>query len=98
MKTSAAALSFLILVAALESPSHGAPAHEFQVDGFHRSADCCHSYTRRRLRCVFMINYTVTTSECSQPGVIFNTKRGQSFCADPSDARVQDCLKDMRLY
>ncbi|XP_066222392.1 C-C motif chemokine 15 [Saccopteryx leptura] len=32
MKTFAAALSFLILAAVLESPAHGAPAHEFQVD------------------------------------------------------------------
>ncbi|XP_036196284.1 C-C motif chemokine 15-like isoform X1 [Myotis myotis] len=112
MKVSAAALSFLILAATLGSPAHGSLAHEswddepsmvmHQLDprgpshGFHRPADCCPSYTSRKIRCRFMESYFVTTSGCSQPAVIFITKSGQRVCANPNKAEVQDCVRKLK--
>ncbi|XP_060998738.1 C-C motif chemokine 15-like isoform X3 [Dama dama] len=109
MKTSIAALPFLILAAQAaredmvsnlklelsrpdldrHSLSHGA--------GFHRPTDCCTSYTQRNIRCVFMEGYIDTSSECSQPAVIFVTKKGQHVCADPNNERVQKCKSELRL-
>ncbi|XP_023600983.1 C-C motif chemokine 15-like isoform X3 [Myotis lucifugus] len=111
MKVSAAAFSFLILAATLGSPAHGSLAHEswddepsmeiHQLDprgpspGIHRPADCCPSYTPRKIRCRFMESYFLTTSGCSKPAVIFTTKRGQRVCANPDNADVQDCVTNL---
>ncbi|XP_070250461.1 C-C motif chemokine 15-like isoform X1 [Myotis yumanensis] len=112
MKVSAAALSFLILAATLGSPAHGSLAQESWDDerrmmmhqlnplsdtlGFHRPADCCLSYTPRKIRCRFMESYFLTTSGCSQPAVIFTTKKGQIVCANPNKADVQDCVRKLK--
>ncbi|XP_027994506.2 C-C motif chemokine 15-like [Eptesicus fuscus] len=112
MKVPAAALSVLILVATLGSPAHGSLAHEsldaesrmvmhqlkpiIHSQGFQRPADCCPSYTSRKIRCVFMKSYFITTSGCSQPGVIFITKGGQRVCANPNNAEVQDCVMNLK--
>uniref|UniRef100_G1PDM5 Chemokine interleukin-8-like domain-containing protein n=1 Tax=Myotis lucifugus TaxID=59463 RepID=G1PDM5_MYOLU len=109
MKVSAAAFSFLILAATLGSPAHGSLAHEswddemlswipedpLPVNGIHRPADCCPSYTPRKIRCRFMESYFLTTSGCSKPAVIFTTKRGQRVCANPDNADVQDCVTNL---
>ncbi|XP_059525638.1 C-C motif chemokine 15-like isoform X1 [Myotis daubentonii] len=112
MKVSAAALSFLILASTLGSPAHGSLAHESWDDEpkmmihqlnpmgdtqvFHRPADCCPFYIPRKIRCRFMESYFVTTSGCSQPAVIFTTKRGQRVCANPNKAEVQDCVTKLK--
>ncbi|XP_014301801.1 C-C motif chemokine 23-like isoform X3 [Myotis lucifugus] len=111
MKVSAAALSFLILAATLGSPAHGSLAHEswddepsivmHQLDprgpslGI-RPADCCPSYTPRKIRCKSMKSYFLTTSGCSQPAVIFTTKKGKIVCANPNKADVQDCVTNLK--
>ncbi|XP_047401249.1 C-C motif chemokine 15-like isoform X2 [Sciurus carolinensis] len=89
MKVSAAALSFLILVAALGSQAQVIPV-------FHSPADCCFSYTPRRIRCTFMKGYFETSSGCSQPGVIFLTNKGQRVCAKPDDPSVQECIQILK--
>ncbi|XP_047401248.1 C-C motif chemokine 15-like isoform X1 [Sciurus carolinensis] len=110
MKVSAAALSFLILVAALGSQAQVIPdpetrdllekEHKFQppLDNklFHSPADCCFSYTPRRIRCTFMKGYFETSSGCSQPGVIFLTNKGQRVCAKPDDPSVQECIQILK--
>ncbi|XP_062969147.1 C-C motif chemokine 15-like [Cynocephalus volans] len=114
MKVSAAALSFLILAAALGSQAHVThdtetrklmvSQHQFErpnrdqskYTSFHLPADCCFSYTQRSIRCLFMKSYFETSSGCSQPGVIFLTKRGQRVCANPSDEQVQDCMRKLK--
>ncbi|XP_054565345.1 C-C motif chemokine 15-like isoform X2 [Eptesicus fuscus] len=112
MKVPVAALSVLILAATLGSPAHGSPAHEsldaeprmvmhqlnptMHSQVFHLPPDCCWSYTKRKIRCVFMKSYFETTSGCSQPGVIFITKRGRRVCANPYNAEVQDCIMNMQ--
>lgn len=65
--------------------------------GFHRPADCCFSYTPRKIQCVNMKDYTLTTSECSKPAVIFLTKKGQRVCTNPDDEQVQKCMSELKL-
>ncbi|XP_059525640.1 C-C motif chemokine 15-like [Myotis daubentonii] len=112
MKVSAAALSFLILASTLRYSAHGSLAHEswddepkmvmHQLDprgpspSVHHPPDCCPSYTPRKIRCRFMGSYFVMTSGCSQPAVIFKTKRGQRICANPNKAEVQDCVTKLK--
>ncbi|XP_063106998.1 C-C motif chemokine 15-like isoform X2 [Cavia porcellus] len=83
-----AALSFLIIAAALGSQAS-------IIHGFHQPADCCFSYTSRKIQCRLMEDYFRTSSGCPRPGVIFLTKKGQLVCADPSDRRVQDCIRNL---
>ncbi|XP_075850489.1 C-C motif chemokine 15-like [Microcebus murinus] len=110
MKVTDAALPFLILAAALGTQArviHDTETRELMMEmhkmtrpmirGFHRPADCCLSYTSRSIRCVFMRDYFVTSSSCSQPGVIFYTKKGQRVCANPRDSQVQDCMTNLKL-
>ncbi|XP_019492158.1 PREDICTED: C-C motif chemokine 15-like [Hipposideros armiger] len=73
---------------------------EFSIQGhgqgFHRPADCCSSYSSRKIRCVFMESYFETTGSCSRPAVIFITKKGKKVCADPRDEGVQNCTMNLR--
>ncbi|XP_047403140.1 C-C motif chemokine 15-like [Sciurus carolinensis] len=106
MKVSTAALSFLILAAALGSQArviHDLEKSELLRESFptqspevfHSPADCCFSYTPRRIRCTFMKGYFETSSECSQPGVIFLNKKGQYICANPKDEKVLECMANL---
>ncbi|XP_014406238.1 C-C motif chemokine 3 [Camelus ferus] len=113
MKTSVVVLSFLLILAAhaaagdLTKLSHrwsdllSTQDHHYHINshgqGFHRPTDCCISYASRNIRCVFMKDYSITTSGCSRPGVIFKTKRGQSVCADPSKEDVRKCMASLKL-
>nr|XP_003818012.1 C-C motif chemokine 23 isoform X1 [Pan paniscus] len=66
--------------------------------GFHAtSADCCISYTPRSIPCSLLESYFEMNSECSKPGVIFLTKKGRRFCANPSDKQVQVCMRMLKL-
>ncbi|XP_066058149.1 C-C motif chemokine 5-like [Chamaea fasciata] len=84
MKVLAAALVTLLLLATC-STSEG------HLDGV--PSTCCSSYQRqpiprRRVSSVF-----VTSSSCSQPGVIVVTKKEKEVCADPQAAWVKELLK-----
>ncbi|XP_029782620.1 C-C motif chemokine 15 [Suricata suricatta] len=104
MKVLAAALPFLILATALGAqaqilqPKVAIHPHEpsIHLEGFHSPADCCTAYTSRKIRCAIMKDYFQTSSGCSQPGVIFLTKKGQRVCANPFDLGVQDCMRSLK--
>uniref|UniRef100_A0A8C9ADH5 C-C motif chemokine n=1 Tax=Prolemur simus TaxID=1328070 RepID=A0A8C9ADH5_PROSS len=112
MKVSRAALAFLILAAALGSQArviHDTETRELMTENlqlessvmnhaFALPADCCFSYTPRSIRCSVMRDYFVTSSACSQPGVIFHTKKGQLVCAHPNGGGVQDCMRKLKSY
>ncbi|XP_006154471.2 C-C motif chemokine 15 [Tupaia chinensis] len=109
MKVSMAAFSFLILTTVLGSQARvidetrGLTLSELNIEssdhrfvtGFHQPADCCFSYTQRSIRCSFMKAYFETSSGCSRPAVIFLNKIGKRVCADPSNVKVQDCMKTL---
>ncbi|KAM9210627.1 LOW QUALITY PROTEIN: C-C motif chemokine 15 [Dugong dugon] len=109
MKVSVAALSFFILAVSLGSQGRVIQDRELRellsmdlqhessiLHSLHLPPDCCLSYTRRNIRCVFMEDYFETSSGCSQPGVIFINKRGQRVCANPSSDHVQNCMKQLK--
>ncbi|KAM8991694.1 C-C motif chemokine 3-like [Ara ararauna] len=83
MKVSAAALVALLLVAAC-SPSK---AH---LDGV--PTTCCFTYHARPIPQRLIISAYITSSSCSQPGVIMVTKK-KELCADPQEAWVQARLQ-----
>uniref|UniRef100_A0A8W4F7B7 C-C motif chemokine n=1 Tax=Sus scrofa TaxID=9823 RepID=A0A8W4F7B7_PIG len=58
---------------------------------------CCFSYTSRQLPRKFVADYFETSSQCSKPGVIFQTKKGREVCANPEDAWVQEYISDLEL-
>ncbi|XP_011377668.1 C-C motif chemokine 15-like isoform X1 [Pteropus medius] len=108
MKISTAALSFLILAAALGSPTHGSQVYEprapeprleihqlkssIRQESGPHHPPDCCFSYAQKIRCIFMENFFETSSECSKPGVIFITKRRRHVCAHPSDRKVQECI------
>ncbi|XP_058416392.1 C-C motif chemokine 4 isoform X1 [Diceros bicornis minor] len=78
-------------LAAFCSPALSAPM------GSDPPTACCFSYTMRKLPRNFVIDYYETSSLCSQPAVVFQTKKGRQVCANPSDAWVQEYMDDLEL-
>ncbi|KAM9272650.1 C-C motif chemokine 3-like [Morus bassanus] len=83
MKVPTAALVVLLLVATC-SPSK---AH---LDGVPTA--CCFSYQQRPIPQGLIISAYITSSSCTQPGVILVTKK-KELCADPQAPWVQAHLK-----
>ncbi|XP_044849296.1 C-C motif chemokine 4-like [Mauremys mutica] len=90
MKVSVAALA-LLLIAAFCSPASSAPI------GSDPPTACCFSYTARQIPRNFVKDYYSTSSMCSQPGIVFITKKGRELCANPSDSWVQEYVTDLEL-
>ncbi|XP_062448584.1 C-C motif chemokine 3-like [Rhea pennata] len=84
MKVLVAALAALLL-AALCSPA------EAHLDGVPTS--CCFSYQLRPIPRGLIASAYVSNSNCTQPGVIFVTKKQREICADPQAAWVRAHLK-----
>ncbi|XP_001503938.1 C-C motif chemokine 4 [Equus quagga] len=91
MKLCMTVLSLLVLVAAFCSPALSAPM------GSDPPTACCFSYTLRKLPRNFVVDYYETSSLCSQPAVVFQTKKGRQVCANPSDDWVQEYMDDLEL-
>ncbi|EHB13293.1 C-C motif chemokine 3, partial [Heterocephalus glaber] len=58
---------------------------------------CCFSYVAKKIPRPYLADYYETSSQCSQPGVIFVTKKGRQVCTDPSEAWVQEYINDLEL-
>ncbi|XP_028628263.1 C-C motif chemokine 9-like [Grammomys surdaster] len=108
MKPFPAALSFLILTAALGiqaeiihatetkevlKAEQGLGVQMFSL-GFQDSSDCCVSYNSR-IQCSKYKYYFPTSGGCIKPGIIFVSKKETRFCGNPSDRRVQRCMKSL---
>nr|XP_033777526.1 C-C motif chemokine 4-like isoform X2 [Geotrypetes seraphini] len=50
---------------------------------------CCFSYTSRKLPRGHVQDYFITSSMCSQPAIIFITKKGREVCANPIEEWVE---------
>ncbi|XP_028375035.1 C-C motif chemokine 3-like [Phyllostomus discolor] len=66
----------------------------FGKQGIYIVPTCCSSYTRPIPR-KLVVGYFKTSGQCSSPAVVFLTKKGRHFCADPRDAWVQDYISSM---
>ncbi|XP_055982504.1 C-C motif chemokine 3-like [Sorex fumeus] len=87
MQAPEAALVILLCTLALCSQVLSAPY------GADTPTACCFSYTSRPLNRKFAVSYFETNSQCSKPGIIFQTKRGREVCANPSESWVQGLIK-----
>uniref|UniRef100_A0A8C5ZZF4 C-C motif chemokine n=1 Tax=Marmota marmota marmota TaxID=9994 RepID=A0A8C5ZZF4_MARMA len=74
--------------------THSVP---FSTVGADTPTACCFSYVARQIQRKFIEDYFETSSQCSQPGVIFLTKRGRQVCADPNENWVQEYVTDLEL-
>ncbi|XP_074046477.1 C-C motif chemokine 4-like [Macrotis lagotis] len=90
MKVSVVALSIL-MVMAFNSLASSIPM------GSNYPTSCCFSYVSRQIPRKFVTDYYETSSLCSQPAVVFQTKKGQEICTSPSDAWVQNYVEDLEL-
>ncbi|XP_074888677.1 C-C motif chemokine 3-like [Buteo buteo] len=84
MKVPAAALVALLLAAAC-SPS------EAHLDGV--PTTCCFTYHQRPVPRGLVASVYVTSSRCTQPGVVLVTKKKKELCVDPQAPWVQAHLK-----
>ncbi|KAM5216239.1 C-C motif chemokine 4-like [Hipposideros larvatus] len=91
MKLCMTVLSLLVLVAAFCSPALSAPM------GSDPPTACCFTYVLRKVPRKILTDYYETSSLCSQPGVVFLTKRGRQICANPSEPWVQEYVDDLEL-
>ncbi|XP_016040972.1 C-C motif chemokine 15-like [Erinaceus europaeus] len=68
--------------------------------GSHHPPDCCSStsYFNRKIPCALMENYFETSSGCSQPGVIFRTKKKKLICANPLNEDVKNCMMFLKEH
>lgn len=58
---------------------------------------CCFSYVPRKVPRNLVVDYFETSSLCSQPAVVFQTKRGKQICANPSEPWVEEYINDLEL-
>ncbi|CAK6438256.1 unnamed protein product [Pipistrellus nathusii] len=91
MKLCVTVLSLLVLAAAFCSPALSAPM------GSDPPTSCCFSYIQRKVPWNFVEDYYETSSLCSQPAVVFQTKKGKQICANPSESWVQEYINDLEL-
>uniref|UniRef100_A0A8C0Q8I9 C-C motif chemokine n=2 Tax=Canis lupus familiaris TaxID=9615 RepID=A0A8C0Q8I9_CANLF len=91
MEVSTAALAVLLLIAALCSQTCSS------TFGADTPTSCCFSYISRQIPRKFVVDYYETSSQCSKPGVIFQTRRGRQVCANPSEPWVQEYMDDLEL-
>ncbi|XP_036053797.1 C-C motif chemokine 6-like [Onychomys torridus] len=110
MRNSVTAISFFILVAVIGSQAgiihetileeERSKIHHFKPpvvihQGVHGSSDCCFSYVSR-IPCSRFVSYFPTSGGCIKPGIIFVSRKRNQVCANPSDQRVQECIKRLR--
>ncbi|XP_037348746.1 C-C motif chemokine 3-like [Talpa occidentalis] len=91
MKVTGAAIALLLCTMALCSQVFSAPL------GADTPTACCFSYALRQIPRKFIVDYFETSSQCSKPGVIFQTKKNREVCANPSDGWVQEYIMDEEL-
>ncbi|XP_074175517.1 C-C motif chemokine 14-like [Rhinolophus sinicus] len=90
MRFSVAALLLLTLTLTLTTTSAS------QSRGPYHPTKCCSKYVTNKIPRQRITDYYETSSQCFKPGVVFITIKGYSICANPSDAWVQDYIKELR--
>uniref|UniRef100_A0A8D0BVG6 C-C motif chemokine n=1 Tax=Salvator merianae TaxID=96440 RepID=A0A8D0BVG6_SALMN len=85
----ALAAPLLLLLATLCPPASPAPV------ALNTPTSCCFSYAKRIPRS-YVAEYYETSSQCSQPAVVFTTHKGRKICANPTDSWVQDYVKSLQ--
>nr|XP_035950363.1 C-C motif chemokine 14-like [Halichoerus grypus] len=92
MKVSTAAIPLFVIL--LITCALGYKA-KFSPRGPYHPAECCVGYIAQAIPRHRITGYYETSSQCARPGTVFITKKDHSICANPSDAWVQDYIKDL---
>ncbi|NXA69034.1 CCL5 protein, partial [Mohoua ochrocephala] len=58
---------------------------------------CCFSYTSRKLPQSHVQEYFYTSSKCSQPAVVFVTRKKREVCANPDARWVKEYVNSLEL-
>ncbi|NXB20074.1 CCL4 protein, partial [Rhagologus leucostigma] len=87
MKVLAATLVTLLLLATC-SPSEG------HLDGV--PSTCCFSYQTKPIPRRLVSSIFLTSSACTQPGMIVLTKKAKKVCADPQAPWVKELWKQFQ--
>ncbi|XP_030392708.1 C-C motif chemokine 5-like [Gopherus evgoodei] len=89
MKATVAALAVL-LVAAFCSLASSAPLGS-------DTTVCCFSYATRKLPQSHLKEYFYTSGKCSQPAVVFVTRKNKQVCANPDTKWVKDYVNFLEM-
>ncbi|XP_066219983.1 C-C motif chemokine 14 [Saccopteryx leptura] len=94
MKVSVTAITCLVLIILTITPGSKT---EPPVGGpdYHHPSICCFAYITHTIARHRIVEYYKTGSQCVKPGVVFVTRKGRFFCADPSAAWVRNYLKEL---
>ncbi|XP_012413576.1 regakine-1-like [Trichechus manatus latirostris] len=87
MKVSLATLALLLTVAALHTEADREPANDPVI--------CCFAHISLKIPFKHVQAYYRTSDACHLPAVIFQTKKGWLFCANPSEDWVQEYIRDL---
>ncbi|XP_074046482.1 C-C motif chemokine 4-like [Macrotis lagotis] len=90
MKNSVVALSILMVMVFSSLASSTPIASDPPIS-------CCFSYVSQRIPRKLVADYYETRSLCSQPAVVFLTKRGRQVCANPNENWVQNYVNYLEL-
>ncbi|NXQ74177.1 C-C motif chemokine 5-like [Molothrus aeneus] len=58
---------------------------------------CCFSYISRKLPQSHVQEYFYTSSKCSQPAVVFVTRKKREICANPDSRWVKEYVNSLEL-
>ncbi|NXI94012.1 CCL5 protein, partial [Psophia crepitans] len=89
MKASTVCLSIILAAALFPQVSPAPTGADTTV--------CCFSYIARKLPQNHVKDYFYTSGKCSQPAVVFITRKDREVCANPDDRWVKDYVNALEL-
>uniref|UniRef100_A0A8C9AG62 C-C motif chemokine n=1 Tax=Prolemur simus TaxID=1328070 RepID=A0A8C9AG62_PROSS len=90
MKVSAAALAVVLMAAALCAPASASP---YASD----TTPCCFAYISRPLPRSHLKEYFYTSGRCSNPAVVFITRKNRQVCANPEKKWVREYINSLEM-
>ncbi|XP_037666248.1 C-C motif chemokine 5 [Choloepus didactylus] len=90
MKVPAAAIAVLLAVATLCIPSSASP---YASD----TTPCCFAYLARPLPRAHLKEYFYTSGKCSNPAVVFVTRKNRQVCANPEKKWVREYINAFEM-
>ncbi|XP_006154474.1 C-C motif chemokine 5 [Tupaia chinensis] len=90
MKTSAVVLVVILTAAALCSPASASP---YASD----TTPCCFAYISRPLPRTHLREYFYTSGKCSNPAVVFITRKNRQVCANPEKKWVREYINSLEM-
>ncbi|XP_040857559.1 C-C motif chemokine 5 [Ochotona curzoniae] len=90
MKVPAATLVVLLTTAALCAPASASP---YASD----TTPCCFAYIARSLPRAHIKEYFYTSGKCSNPAVVFVTRKNRQVCANPEKKWVKEYINSLEM-